>query len=230
MKEKARKGPVNYNYDDNGDIVDDPLTDHEVWPAAAPSRNIDGKDKVKWYEHIDYPKFTKKIPMLRYMRGSKAKISITTFDEINKVCQQLFECNKSFFRFRVQVDLLAHYIGTRILEQIYIVKQGKKRYPLSQLLEDQENQFEIWDQMKTVKELFAGLCDKKAEGFITDGEMSGFVQRYIDTFSSKDDRVKMAMVIDSMIDKGEMNRARDRMRKKYARAQIEKDKGIKVVE
>jgi hypothetical protein len=136
---------------------DDLIYDNENWPnvkTGKEERDIEGKGKPKWYLMLPYDEFVPHLPKLRYLRGSKAKFSITTFDEINKVCQEVFECNKSFFRFRSQVDLLAHYIGTKILEQVYVVQRGYKKYPLSILLEEQEEQFKIWDQMKTVKEIF----------------------------------------------------------------------------
>ena len=222
MKEKG-SDYVEYN-------EHNPMIDSESWPEASPERNLEGKGKPKWYDKLPYEKFVDDLPMLRYVRGSKAKISITTFDEVNKVCQQLFEANKSFFRFRVQVDLLAHYIGTKILEQIYIVKRGKKKYPLSQLLEDQEKQFEIWDQMKTVKELFANLCEKMVDGFMTEKEFDQYIAKYIATFSTADDRIKMAMVIDLMFDRGEVGKAKDRLRKNRANKQRAYEKGIQVVE
>jgi hypothetical protein len=222
MKEKASDYTV---IDEDGSV-----TDNESWPTADSNRNLEGKGKAKWYEKLPYDKFVEDLPMLRYVRGSKAKFTITTFDEINKACQQLFECNKSFFRFRTQVDLLAHYIGTKILEQIYIVRKGKKKYALSQLLEEQEKQFEIWDQMKTVKELFSSLYEKKIEGFVTEKEFDMHVQRYINTFSSPDDRIKMAQVLDRLEETGESIKARDRVRKNFANKQKAFEKGISAVD
>jgi len=210
--------------------------DYENWPKSQSKKaktksEIDGKGKTKWYNRLPYDKFVDDLPMLRYVRGSKTKISITTFDEIGKVCQQIFECNKSFFRFRVQVDLLAHYIGTKILEQIYIVKKGKKKYPLSQLLEDQEQQFLVWDQMKTIKELFSSLCEKKSQGFITEKEMDELVEKYISTFDEKDHREKMSSVLDLMMERGEDHKAKERIRQKdfYKNKQKQKEYGIQEV-
>jgi len=229
---KATNEPAKGSYE----WTEDENSDYENWPKTKPSKkknvksetDIDGAGKVKWYDRLPYEKFSDDLPMLRYVRGAKAKISITTFDEINKVCQQMFECNKSFFRFRVQVDLLSHYIGAKILEQIYIVKKNKKKYPLSQILEDQEQQFAIWDQMKSVKEIFASLCEKKAEGFMTDEEMDGHIETYIGTFENASDRIKMAEVIDSMLKNGEEFRASERLRQKklYAVKQKQKEHGI----
>ncbi|MFA7218213.1 MAG: hypothetical protein WC057_06425 [Dehalococcoidales bacterium] len=216
--------------------LEDENIDYENWPKTQPKKaktksGIDGKGKIKWYDRLPYDKFVDDLPMLRYVRGSKTKISITTFDEIGKVCQQIFECNKSFFRFRVQVDLLAHYIGTKILEQIYIVKKGKKKYPLSQLLEDQEQQFLVWDQMKTIKELFSSLCEKRAQGFITKKEMDNLVEKYISTFDEIDHRIKMSSVLDLMIEHGEEHKAKERIRQKdyYKNKQKKKEYGIQGV-
>jgi hypothetical protein len=207
----------------------DKMTDEESWPAASPERNLEGKGKPKWYDFLPWEKFVQYLPRLRYLRGSKARFTITTFDEINKVCQQIFECNKSFFRFRTQVDLLAHYIGTKILEQIYVVQRGEKKYPLSKLLEEQEEQFKIWDQMKTVKEIFQGFYEKKVEGFITEKEFDGHVERYISTFESSEDRVKMAMILDKMEDGDEYKKAKDRVRKNFQNKQLAIEKGIHTV-
>lgn len=213
---------------------EDHVSDNENWPRSSKKKkgdkDLDGKGKIKWYDRLPYDDFVDDLPMLRYVRGSKAKISITTFDEINKVCQQIFECNKSFFRFRVQVDLLSHYIGAKVLEKIYITSKGKKKYPLSELLEDQEKEFEIWDQMKTVKELFSSLNEKKVSGFITQEEMDELVEKYIDTFSDKEDRIKMAAVLDKMLDDGEEFKARDRLRQKTRYVNLQKQKENKIYE
>jgi len=215
---------------------EDENIDYENWPKVKSKKvktesEIDGKGKIKWYNRLPYDQFVNDLPMLRYVRGSKTKISITTFDEIGKVCQQIFECNKSFFRFRVQVDLLSHYIGAKILEQIYIVKKGKKKYPLSQLLEDQEQSFLVWDQMKTIKELFASLCEKKSQGFITEAEMDELVAKYISTFDEADHRVKMSSVLDLMLERGEEYKAKERIRQKdyYKNKQKKKEYGVQGV-
>ena len=173
----------------------DYMVDEESWPEASPERNLEGNGVPKWYNFLPWDKFIHLLPKLRYLRGSKAKISLTTFDEINKVCQQIFEGDKSFFRYRVQVDLLAHYIGTKMLEQIYIIQKGRKKDPLSQILEDQETQYKIWDRMKTVKEVFQDLSEKYAEGFITQKQLNSHVEKYISTFEEAEDRVKMADII-----------------------------------
>lgn len=222
------RGVINHDYE---------TVDNENWPKTQTKKkskgdeDINGKGKVKWYNKLPYADFVEDLPMLRYVRGARAKIHITTFDEINKVDQQIFECHKSFFRFRAQVDLLAHYIGSKILEQIYIVKKNHKKYPLSDLLEEQEKQFEIWDQMKTVKELFSNLCEKKENGFITDEEMKELVDKYIDTFSDPDSRIKMASVLDFMIEQGEEFKAKERLRKKetYKNRQKQKEYEIEVL-
>ncbi len=208
----------------------DHLIDEESWPSASPDRNLEGKGKPKWYDFLPYHKFVSLLPQLRYLRGSKARFTITTFDEINKVCQQIFECHKSFFRYRTQVDLLAHYIGTKILEQIYIVQCNHRKNPISKLLDEQELRFVIWDQMKTIKEIFQGLCEKYVDGFVTEKEFDAHVKRYISTFESADDRIKMATVIERMMVSGEAHKASERVRKNYANKQRAIEKELRVIE
>lgn len=218
------------------DEVDNENNDSENWPVSKSGKvktetDLDGKGKIKWHERLPYSDFVDDLPMLRYVRGSKTKISITTFDEIGKVCQQIFECNKSFFRFRVQVDLLSHYIGARILEQIYIARKNRKKHPLAVVLEGKEKQYEIWDQMKSVKEIFSALCEKKADGFISDDEMDSLVEEYIGTFENPDDRIKMAEVIDVMLRNGEEVKASERLRQRklYGLKQRKKEEELQEV-
>jgi hypothetical protein len=211
-------------------IEEDLLSDEEEWPAIKEERDIEGKGNPKWYKMLPYEEFVPHLPKLRYLRGAKAKFSVTTFEEINKVCQEIFECNKSFFRFRSQVDLLAHYIGSKILEEIYVVQKGNKKYPLSILLEEQEGQFKIWDQMKTVKEIFKSLCEKYSDGFMTQEELDGHVEKYVNTFDTPDNRIKMAAIIEKMIATGEVYKAAARVRKNYSNAQKAIEKGFHAVE
>jgi hypothetical protein len=209
-------------------VIEDELIDREH-DNELPNR-IEGKGKPIWYKFLHYNEWVQYLPSLRYIRGSRAKFSITTFDEINKAAQQVFECNKSFFRFRAQVDLLAHYIGTKILEEIYVTQKGIMKDPLSKILEEQESQFLVWDRMKAVSEIFQNLCEKRAQGFITEQEMDEHVDRYISIFESKEDRNKMLLKIDIMLQSGEMFKAKERTRMKSYRAKYEAaEKGISIV-
>jgi hypothetical protein len=219
MKEKPTK---------NG-LVSDPNIDTDEWPPSPAPRNLEGKDRPKWYEMLPYDQFAQYLPQLRYVRGSKAKFSITTFQEISDVAQEIFEKNKSFFRFRVQVDLLAHYIGVKMLEHIYISRCGHKKSRLSELLESNEQQFAIWDQMKTVKEIFASILEKRIQGFVSEEEFEATVERYIDTFDEKSDRIKMAQIIDFLIDDGAVRKAKERVRKNHENKQRAKEAGIRGV-
>ena len=226
MKEKG------YNHVEyHVEYEEDQVIDKEFWPQASSERNLEGKGILKWYNFLPWKKFIHLLPKLRYLRGSKAKISLTTFDEINKVCQQIFEGNKTFFRYRVQVDLLAHYIGTKILEQIYIIQKDQRKDPLSQILEDQEEQFKIWDRMKTIKEIFQDLSEKYTEGFITQKQLDFHIKKYISTFEDSEDRVKMADIIEKMIQNGEVHRAegRIRARKNYSNQQKIKESKLQTV-
>ena len=112
-----------------------------------------------------------------------------------------------------------------------IIKKNIKPYPLSKLLEEQEEQFKIWDQMKTIKELFATLCEKKISGFITKKEMDDLVAKYIATFEDPSDRIKMSDILDFMIQNGEETKAVERIKKRdsYGIKQREKEYGIQEV-
>lgn len=207
------------------------LFDHDH-DNETPVRNLEGKDRPKWYAMLPYDEFVPHIPKLRHIRGSKAKVHIDTFDETSKVCQQIFECNKSFFRFRAQVDLLAHYLGTKILEQIYVVRAGKSKDPLSEILEEMEPQYIIWDQMKTVKDIFKDLCEKLSQNVLSESEFLGYLSRYVRSFALDENGKKMEKIILEMLEKSsgeeEVKKIKERLRKREYR-QKAKAQGIGVV-
>ena len=186
----------------------------------AEERNLEGKGKVKWVELLDLQKAAPYLPILRHIRGSKARIAFTMFKEIDDMAQSIFEKNKSFFRFRTQVDIMAYYLGIKQVEHLYLTCKGFGKSKLSELLESLEEDYRIYDDMKTCKEKFKSDLEKYYEGFITDDELFRRRQQYIDIFSgfSGDSPgnlpEKMKKIFDEMMDESDLLKAKERIRKR----------------
>jgi predicted transcriptional regulator len=185
-------------------------------------RNLESGMKKKWYEMIPYDKIMPFMPKLRIIRGSKKKLNITVHAEISEEAQSLFEKNKSFFRHRAQVDVMAYYLGIRMMVEIYLTKRGFPRNKLSLLLEAEEPEQEIYDQMAIVKEKIKKDVERYAEGIITEEEIHSKMDAYLLTFESEKSRETMCKIFDRMIDKNEEEKAKDRLkhRSAYKRSQF----------
>jgi hypothetical protein len=221
-------------------VADTPVSDGDDWPdiptahsgdkpgksedASPPKepRNLEKGKKQKWYDVIDFKKMVPLLPMLRRVRGSKKNVTIPVFTELNDSAQSIFERNKTLFRFRTQVDLMAYYWGMRVLEQIYLVHKGLPVSRLSKLLEDKEARYAVYDDMKTVKELFQKDMERFKEGIVGEEEVHKHWTEYLATFENAEDRGIMNGVLEKMLAEGEEDKARDRVRKRseYNRSKL----------
>lgn len=211
MKEKGH---------DHVELTEEPEEEGVDNTPHAP-RNLDGKGRVKWYELIDYDKIIPHLPILKNIRGSKAKIQLWMFSEIDSLCQSIFEKNKPSFRYRAQVDILCYYLGAKLMEQIYVVRTGHSRSKLCELLELREEDNMVFDDMKTVKEKFKADVEKYYEGFLTKEEIYVLWESYLSVFSFTKDKEKMNKVLNNMVDSEGHEKVKDRLRKRHER---ERDK------
>jgi hypothetical protein len=177
-------------------------------------RNLEARKKKKWYDVINFKEMVPLLPVLRRIRGSKKNITIPIFTELNDSAQSIFERNKALFRFRTQVDLMAYYWGMRVLEQIYLSHKGLPVSELSKLLEDREEEYRIFDDMKTIKELFQKDVERFSEGMIDEEEVHANWDKYLATIKNPKYKKRMEKIMDRMIDEGEEYKAKERMRKK----------------
>ena len=230
---KKEEEPDEIEVDEDGWPIIKPTEEEpETQPVEPPEepkkepRNLEKGQKKKWYDVIDFKKMVPLLPMLRRVRGSKKNVTIPVFTELNDSAQSIFERNKTLFRFRTQVDLMAYYWGMRVMEQIYLVHRGLPVSKLSKLLESKEQRYEMYDNMKTVKELFQKDIERFHEGIMPEDEVYKHWDEYLKTFDSDTDRSTINKLFESMLDRGENVKARDRIRK---RAEYNRSK-FKVVE
>jgi uncharacterized protein YktA (UPF0223 family) len=206
------------------------IDNDEYGPTDKKSRNIEGKGKVKWYEMINYAKLIPHLPVLKNIRGSKVKIQLWMFAEIDNVCQSIFEHNKSSFRYRAQIDIMCYYIGVKFVEQLFISNKGFCKDELSLLLESQEVEFRNYDRMKIIKEKFKSYVEKFYEGFIAEDEIMAHYDAFLRVFPDKKSKEKIGKIMDELLGNKEIGLAKERLRKRSEYAEYKNRKKIRVVE
>lgn len=189
----------------------------EEGQSCSQGPEVAQKDRAgkKWYEYIPYDKIRDKVPLLRNIRGGKKELRFWTFHETWEEGQILFDHNPAFFRTRNQVDLSAHYIGMRVLFELH--KKGIPRSSLSEILEEEEKNFILFDKMKSIKESFKKLVELHVEGFVEDEELDSKAFKFISSFKQEKNRIKVARMLDLMMEKGEVQKAGDRVRQRKHR-------------
>jgi hypothetical protein len=219
MKGKViESGNIDQDYDKYANGTEEEGVDND-FHESPPKRNLEGKGKIKWYEMIDYKKIIPLLPVLRNIRGSKTKINLWMFSEIDNACQSMFERNKSFFRFRAQVDIFCFYLGSKMMEQIFLLNNGFPKSKLSLMLEACEKEYLIYDEMKILKEKFKTDLEKFWEGYISDEEIYAKQAQYVQVLSEAQNQRKMAKIFDDMIGQENNTRIKDRLRKRSERKQ-----------
>jgi hypothetical protein len=188
--------------------------------AAASSTASPGtKDTKPWYssEYINWEVVARKMPKLKNVHGSKRKIQFSTFSEIWKDGQQIFECNRDFFRYRAEVDMAAHYLGIRLLQHKFILMRGLTRDPLSELLESKESRMESLDRLDVIKDIATKLFEAYVSGFMTEEEMMDEIEEYIGTLEEAW-RPKAYNLVNHMLDMDGIKKAQDRIRQRKWRS------------
>lgn len=192
-------------------------------------KDLPKRGDKKWYDYIPVAQIKDLLPKLRYIRGSKDKIQFDGFRITSENNQSIFEKNHYFFASRSQVDRLAWYIGSKILEQIFLKFNGFKVSKLSRVMEEDVENYHVYDQMKIVKETFKKLVEKHVEGFVSDDELTRHGERFLAAFDDKNDKIKVGKILDSLVSEHGISQARDRLRKRNNQKFSAQALGIKEV-
>jgi len=186
-------------------------------------------DNKKWYDFLPLAKIKDLLPVLRYVHGSKSKIQFDGFAITTENNKSIFERNKHFFHSTGQVDRVAWYIGSKILEIIYLRHGGLKKTKLTAYLESHEDEYRQIDQRKIIKETFVGLVEKYQDGLITEEELDKHASSFLDVFPDKNDRIKVGKILDQLLSEKEVKRTKDRVRQREYRNYEGKARGIEEV-
>lgn len=131
---------------------------------------------------------------------------------------------------------MSYYIGAKIVEHLYLTCKGFGKSKLSELLESLEEEYRVYDDMKTCKEKFRSDLEKYCEGFVTDEELFERRQQYIEIFSGFSGvspgnlPEKMTKIFDEMMGERDLFKAKERIRKKESYWGKKKALGLEVVE
>jgi hypothetical protein len=207
--------------------------DHAEWEEIKEDLNVEKdlptKNDKKWYDLIPLKQIKDMLPRLRYVRGAKDKIQFDGFKITSENNNSIFERNKSYYSSKAQIDRLAWYIGSKMLEIIYTKHGGFSKGKLSEILEAQEEEFKTYDQMKIIKETFADLVKKNLEGYVTEEELEAHASRFLGVFSEKSRCIKVGKILDTLLTDREIYKAKDALRKRVSRNYEAQAAGIKEV-
>lgn len=211
------KGTEYSNWDD--------IKEDEILEKDLPRHQKSGK---KWYELIPFSDIKGLLPVLRYIHGAKERITFNGFKITAENNNTIFERNKHFFTSQSQVDRVAWYIGSKMLEIIYSKHGGLKSTKLADYLESQEEKYRIYDQFKIVKDTFKKLVEKHYEGYVTDEELNQHAEDLLKTFDGEN-KAKAARIIDELLSETEAQRISNRVKKRVVRDWEKKVRGIEKV-
>lgn len=198
----------------NRNVVEDP-EQTESRPRSTKSeapRNFDGTGKVKWYHFINFREMLPHMPVLRNYRGGKSKVQFTTFCEVDASAQSIYERNKNFFRTRAQVDIAMHYIGCRIFEFLYLLDRGFTQNKLSKELERYEERYQVYDDMKMIREKVKDDAQHYAADIVTKDEINERIARLLAVLERPDDRERMARIIAKIMREADRQKAADKFK------------------
>jgi len=213
----------------SGTVEADQELEDIVFHSTPPKRRKKDDPYFTDKNIINYDLMIPMLPTLKHVRGAKEKVQIYTFKEISDTCEEIFQKNHSVFQSRSQVDRLCHYWGAKVMEQIFLVMKGWPKSKLSLILEAQEPQFKLYDDLKTIKEIIRNYTEKYSQGLMTEKELHEHVTLYLDACPDENSRQKLLLIIENMLDEGEVKKAQDRLRKRNERKRAIEKRGLSLV-
>jgi translation initiation factor 2 alpha subunit (eIF-2alpha) len=105
---------------------------------------------------------------------------------------------------------------------------GFAKTKLSLLLESQEEEFRVYDDMKTTKEIFRSHVEKFVEGFMSFEDLKGHGHQLLETLGNKTAKEKMAKIFDSMVSPEEINKITSTLNKRQYRGFQASTQGFQV--
>jgi hypothetical protein len=195
------------------------------WEDPKETTQPKSKSKKKtWYEKIDLDAIRENFPTMNGP-GRNQSVKFKTYFETAGECQRLFDRNKGTFATRDQVDALAHYVGARLMWELF--KNGMPRTKLSILLEEREPEMVALSQMQHIKTVVQSLMEMGTD-VISEDELDERCVTFIETFTDKRYRIQMAKILDELGSEGEMHRMDSRLRTRKHRL-LAKEKGIQSI-
>jgi len=192
-----------------------------------PENSEDIKEKVKWYDTINYDIFDPpKIP--RSAKGTH--VEFNTYADLGERVLEIKEACPSLFGHTNDVHRNAHYIGVFILECMYV---KNKKFTLRDAIEEAiRPEVEMGRLKEFFREQFMKIFDQYATGIITVETLVEMAHKISDQIDSNDLREWFEKDCEAKInDAHEIVKSRNkiRMQKNRAAESLAKEMGISVL-
>lgn len=157
-------------------------------------------------------------PLMQTIKGSKTRIQFDTYSETAQDMEQIFDNFSHIFRSKAQLNALAHYIGTNILQHKLIVLGGKGISRFSQRLKDHEQKRNFHGELSKLHDEIKLSIDHFYAGIIDEKDLEEDMQDYVKCFNNPEDQKVAERFLSTLLETGEMERGRARMGMRKSRA------------
>lgn len=187
------------------------------WKTLEECENESMIGKKKWYDLIPIDKIKDGLPMLKYVRGAKSKIQFDGFLITAQNNQAIFDRGKGIFHSRSQIDRIAWYIGSKILQLIFDKEHKVSNDKLTKLMESQEKENMLYDQFKIIKVSFEKLIEKHIQGYVTAEELKKKAMEFLKVFEEPENVEKVKQILEELLSESSIIRVKGRLRKEKSR-------------
>ena len=149
-------------------------------------------------------------PIMQTIKGSKSKVQFETYSEKVADIEQIFDNYGHVFRSKAQLNALAHYIGTSILQWKFIVMNGKGLSVLSQRIAEQEPKRNFRGTLMKLHDEIKLSIDHYHAGIIDNKELCKEMNEFVEIFKDKEERVVARRYVETLVESGEVERGRVR--------------------
>lgn len=174
-----------------------------------------------------------KLPVLKKVTGSSKKCQVTAHLHIWDALQGYWERNKRTYTHRAKSDYRALYLGTVVMLEEESVKTGRDNdeiiCKLKTWVEAKKYKHATLEKLGIMRTEIKLLLTEEDAGLISHDDFIHECMEMLNTFDNKDERIKMAITLDKVIEE-ERTRMKNRQYQKKHRELEKQAKGIQVFE
>ena len=172
-----------------------------------------------------------KLPAVKKVTGSSKKCQVTAHLHIWDALQGYWERNKRTYTHRAKSDYRALYLGTIVMLEEESLRTGRDNdeaiCKLRTWIEAKKYKHAMLEKLAVMKSEIKLLLAEEDGELITHEEFVHECMEMLNTFDNKDERIKMAIALDKIVEE-EYVRMKNRKRKAKQRELEKEAKGLQV--
>lgn len=213
MKETAKDHVV---FDENGELECSGEAEVAILKAFPKSDHIKDTQFIKKIKPLLDKVIEDDIKIFNFGEGARSKIQLTQYPTVCINNRQIFD-STGLFKTMSQLDSLAHTIGSSILQYLFIVRKNIPLTKRSRRYIEREKVRNFRGQLCVLQQETKDLCDYLNKGVIKEVDFDKELADIIEDFDTENEMKIAAIVVDDILESGELNRSKDRLRKRKSR-------------